>query len=77
MFSKEWREHGYRQITDPVRLAEIYSHYDREAGGTQHKFDDKSLYWEADWADIGQASKFVKEWQDSEDELNEIKQHNL
>ena len=48
-----------------MRLAEIHSHYDRVAGGTQHKFDDKSLYWEADWADIGQASMFVKEWQNS------------
>tara|TARA_E500000331_G_scaffold8118_1_gene7805 strand:+ start:2328 stop:3947 length:1620 start_codon:yes stop_codon:yes gene_type:complete len=66
VFSKEWRQHGYREITDPVRLAEIHSYYDREAGGTQHKFDNKSLYWEADWADIGQASKFVKEWQDSD-----------
>ena len=66
VFSKEWREHGYREITDPDKLAEIHSHYDRVAGGTQHKFDDKSLYWEADWADIGQASEFVRDWRNSE-----------
>ena len=66
VFSKEWKLHGYREITDPVKLAEIHSHYDRVAGGTQHKFDDKSLYWEADWADIGQASEFVRDWRASE-----------
>ena len=55
-----------REITDPVRLAEIHSHYDRVAGGTQHKFDHNSLYWEADWADIGQASEFVRDWKNDE-----------
>ena len=66
VFSKEWKQHGYREITDPVRLEEIASHYQRSNdGGTQHKFDDYSLYWEADWADIGQASMFVKKWHDS------------
>ena len=66
VFSKEWREHGYRRIEDPKLLAELKEHYDRETGGTQQKFDHKSLYWEADWANLVQASKFVKTWQDSE-----------
>ena len=66
VFSKEWREHGYRQITDQKRIDEINVHYSRESGGTQHKFDHNSLYWEADWADIGQASEFVWNWRHDE-----------
>ena len=61
IFSKEWKQHGYRQITDQQRIDEINTKYDRTHGGVQHKFDDKSLFWEADWADIGQATDFVWE----------------
>ena len=74
MLSKEWRQHGYREITNPIRLEEIASHYERGmAGGTQHKFDNKSLYWEADWADIGQASEFVRDWHNSHWSKEELK----
>ena len=65
VFSKEWQKHGYRRITDPKRLEEIDQHYNRKKGGTQHKFDEMSLFWEADWADIGQASEFVRDWHNS------------
>ena len=66
VFSKEWKQHGYRKITDQKRIDEINVHYSRESGGTQHKFDHNSLYWEADWADIGQASEFVRDWKNDE-----------
>ena len=66
VFSKEWKQHGYRKITDQTRIDEINVHYSRDTGGTQHKFDHNSLYWEADWADIGQASEFVRDWKNDE-----------
>jgi hypothetical protein len=61
IFSREWKKHGYRQITDEARIGEINKKYDRTHGGVQHKFDDNSLFWDADWADIGQATDFVYE----------------
>ena len=70
VFSKEWKLHGYRQITDSKRIDEINKKYDRTHGGVQHKFDDHSLFWTADWADIGEATDFV--W-----EVNHGEHHNL
>lgn len=66
VFSKEWREHGYREMTDPQRIAEIEHLFRRDNDSIQHKFDTKSLMWTADWADIGEATEFCKQWKDSE-----------
>ena len=62
IFSKEWKKHGYRQIQDPTKIKRVQDIYTRSADGVQHKFDDSSLYWEADWADIEQATNFVQNW---------------
>tara|TARA_B110000503_G_scaffold121966_1_gene186067 strand:- start:4372 stop:5958 length:1587 start_codon:yes stop_codon:yes gene_type:complete len=59
IFSKEWKKHGYREITDADRNEKVMKLYDRDTTGVQHKFDTKSLMWTSDWADIGQATEFV------------------
>jgi len=66
VFSKEYKEHGYRDIEDAVEKERILKIYDRDTSGVQHKFDTDSLMWTADWADIGQATEFCREWRQSE-----------
>lgn len=63
-FSRDWQKHGYSAITDPQRIKEIQSQYDRRSTGVQHKFDEHSLWWRAAWADIGEAVEFCAGWQD-------------
>jgi hypothetical protein len=61
-FSRDWQKHGYRELTDPDRIREIEHMYDRRSTGVQHKFDEHSLWWSADWADIGDATEFCYHW---------------
>ena len=65
IFSKEWAEHGYREIQDPEEQQRIAQMFDRNVTNVQHKFDSKSLMWTADWADIGQATEFCLNWKQS------------
>ena len=61
-FSRDWAKHGYRNM-DPKnpRRVELESEWGRrESSGIQHKYDYKSLFWEADWADLKHAFDFVK-----------------
>jgi len=71
VFSKEWKEHGYRELTDPKRMQEIEVLFRRDNQSIQHKFDNKSLMWTADWADIGQATEFCRDWGSTEWHKNE------
>lgn len=58
-FSRDWAAHGYRELEDSQRIQEIEQLYRRSAHGIQHKRDHKSLWWSADWADIGDAVDFA------------------
>jgi hypothetical protein len=66
VFSKEWKEHGYRELSDPERIAEIETLFRRDNQAVQHKFDSKSLMWTSDWADIGEATEFCYNWKQSQ-----------
>lgn len=70
-FSRDWHKHGYRTITDPQRIEEIREMYDRRATQVQHKFDEHSLWWSADWADLGEAVEFCYHWKNSDWHENE------
>lgn len=61
-FSRDWQKHGYTSMdpNDPKRKQLEGEWARRESGGIQHKYDYKSLFWTADWADITQAYDFVK-----------------
>ena len=69
-FTRDWAKHGYREITDSQRIERIHQMYKRQKGdgttGVQHKMDGKSLYWDADWANIEQATEFVYNWRSSD-----------
>lgn len=58
-FSRDWAKHGYSELEDLKRIDEIEKLYRRDARGIQHKKDHKSLWWSAEWADIGDAVDFV------------------
>ena len=66
IFSKEWAKHGYREITDQEQIQEIERYYRRDVDQVQHKFDNKSLMWTADWADIHQATEFCYKWKNTD-----------
>jgi hypothetical protein len=70
-FSRDWKKHGYRIIKDRNRINEIDQQFSRQKGGSQHKFDYETLYWEADWTDIGVAADFCNSWRNSYRHRNE------
>jgi hypothetical protein len=64
VFSREWKKHGYRAITDNTQIQEIDSKFNKTKTNVQHKFDNNSLMWTADWADINQATNFCTQFQE-------------
>jgi hypothetical protein len=64
VFSREWKKHGYRSITDEDEINEIDSKFNKSKTNVQHKFDNNSLVWTADWADINDATEFCSQFQD-------------
>lgn len=63
VFSREWKKHGYRDITDKSRIEEIDNKFNKTKTNVQHKFDNNSLMWTADWADINDATEFCSQFQ--------------
>jgi len=63
VFSREWKKHGYRSITDEDEIKEIDSKFNKSKTNVQHKFDNNSLIWTADWADINEATDFCTQFQ--------------
>ena len=63
-FSLDWEKHGYRSMQpDNPRREQLELMWGRNlSGGIQHKYDNKSVLWEADWADLKDAFDFVKRY---------------
>ena len=66
VFSREWKEHGYRAITDKGQVEEIDNKFNKTKTNVQHKFDNNSLMWTSDWADINEATNFCAQFQESD-----------
>ena len=58
VFSREWKEHGYREIDNISKINDIDDKFRKTKTNIQHKFDNQSLMWTADWADINDATEF-------------------
>lgn len=76
-FSRDYVKHGYSAIQDHERAQQIHDLYDRRGAGIQHKFDEKSLMWTAEWADIGDATEWAAEWGGDPWKVNNLKTANF
>lgn len=63
VFSREWEKHGYREIKNNDRINNIENKFRKTKTNVQHKFDNNSLMWTADWADINNAVEFCSQFQ--------------